>query len=168
MCCRILLCCALLTMGCAGLRTGEEIQAEIRKYDLLLAPDGPGPFPAVHMLHGCGGLGSRDRMWVRRLRGCRYLTLRVNSLTPRGLKQVCGGDSLRPEERVPDVLAAVAFLQSRADVDPMRIALMGWSHGARATGSIIRSSALPRDAFRRPWGAVARPSSTTLLRQRRV
>jgi dienelactone hydrolase len=129
----ILLVCTILLVGCAGFRTGDELQAEIRKHDLFLAPEGAGPFPAVLMLHGCGGLGARDRMWAERLRGWGYVTLRVNSLAPRGLRNVCGGSSLRAEERVPDVLAALVALQGRAPVDPNRIALMGWSHGASAT-----------------------------------
>jgi dienelactone hydrolase len=125
-----------LAVGCAsmtGSRGEDTFQTEIRKSDLTLRPPGLGPFPAVIMLHGCSGLGSRDRMWAERLRGWGYLTLRVNSFKARGLKSVCGGGVLGSDARVPDALAALAHVRSLPDVDPGRIGLMGWSHGAMAT-----------------------------------
>jgi dienelactone hydrolase len=142
-----LLCCLLTVAGCAagrGAGTDEAaLQAEIRASDLFLAPAGPGPFPAVLMLHGCGGLGSRDRMWAERLREWGYLTVRVNSLAARGFKSVCGGGALDPAARVPDALAALAHLRTRPDVEPRRIALMGWSHGAMAT--LVTLGAAPEE-----------------------
>jgi len=127
----------LLAIGCAsttGGRPGGEdaLQAEIRKSDLVLRPAGAGPFPAVIMLHGCSGLGSRDRLWAERLREWGYLTLRVNSFKARGFKSVCGGGIFGPDARVSDALAALAHLRGRPDVGAQWIALMGWSHGAMA------------------------------------
>lgn len=131
-------CACLLAFGCAGpggVPAGGQdgVQAEIRKHDLAVRPTGPGPFPAVIMLHGCSGLGSRDRMWAARFREWGYLSLRVNSFAARGLKSVCGGGILVPDARVPDALAALAHLRGFPDVDPKRIALAGWSHGGTAT-----------------------------------
>lgn len=126
----------LLTVGCASVtRSGgeEALQAAIRQSDLIFRPQAAGPVAAVIMLHGCSGPGSRDRMWAERLRGWGYLTLRVNSFQARRLKSVCGGRVLGPDARVPDALAALAYLRSLPDVDPGRIGLMGWSHGATAT-----------------------------------
>src|SRR5215467_5999129 len=47
----------------------------------LYRPDGPGPFSAVVMLHGCGGLltrggeiGARARFWAEHLREHGYIT----------------------------------------------------------------------------------------------
>ena len=60
-------CLVLAISGCAatGVRAGgDELQTEIRKSDLIVRPDGLGPFPAVIMLHGCSGLGRRDQMWA--------------------------------------------------------------------------------------------------------
>jgi dienelactone hydrolase len=143
----VVLCCLVLaTSGCAptGMRAGgDELQAEIRKSDLIVRPGGPGPFPAVVMLHGCSGLGRRDQVWAERLRGWGYLTLRVNSFAARNFKQVCGGGKLDMAARVPDALAALAFLRTLPEVDPRRVALMGWSHGGGATVSIL--AAAPED-----------------------
>jgi len=108
----------------------ESLQDSVRRHDRLHVPEGTGPFPAVIVLHGCGGPSARDELWAERLRQWGYLVLRVNSFAPRGLKSVCGGGILAPQERVPDVLAALMYLRSRSDVDPSRIAMAGWSHGA--------------------------------------
>lgn len=141
-------CLGLLAAGCASAtgappRGADALQTEIRNSDLILRPQSARPFPAVIMLHGCSGLGSRDRMWAERLRGWGYLTLRVNSFKARGLKSVCGGGILGSDLRVPDALAALASLRSLPDVDPERIALMGWSHGAMAT--LMTLGAAPED-----------------------
>lgn len=126
--------CALAACGLpagptSGLGVDDEFQSSVRRHDVIVRPEGTGPFPAVVLLHGCGGPTGREALWAERLQAWGYLTLRVNSFAPRGLKRVCGGGILREEERVPDVLAALAYLRTRPDVDPRRIAVMGWSHG---------------------------------------
>jgi dienelactone hydrolase len=148
------LCLLLVAFGCAATggnpeRSGDDLQADARKYDLLLRPQGTGPFPALIMLHGCSGLGSRDKMWAERLRTWGYLSLRVNSFAPRNLKRVCGGGILEMAARVPDALAALAFLRTLPDVESQRIALMGWSHGGGATLSTLGAAPEdPSDGFR--------------------
>ena len=64
----------------------------------LYRPDGPGPFPAVVMLHGCGGLMTRSgkiaanaRFWAEYLRDHGYVALLVDSFTARGIDEVCTG-----------------------------------------------------------------------------
>src|SRR5882672_5308507 len=54
----------------------------------LSKPDGPGPFPAVVIVHDCSGLGPRssgapDR-WARELLGEGYVILIPDSFTTRG------------------------------------------------------------------------------------
>jgi len=121
----------------------------MRKGDMIVQPDGTGPFPAVILLHGCGGPTSGEKLWAERLRGWGYLVLRVNSFAARGLKRVCGGGILRPEERVPDALGALAYLRTRPDVDPRRIAVMGWSHGGSATLATLNNAPEePAEGFR--------------------
>jgi hypothetical protein len=61
---------------------------------ILSKPNGNGPFPAVVMLCGCGGLKNKDdaknqEVWAQRLMGWGYITLSVDSLTPRNYDNVC-------------------------------------------------------------------------------
>jgi dienelactone hydrolase len=101
----------------------------------LYQPDGPGPFPAVVMMHGCGGVRSPQHDWGRRLRAWGYVALIVDSFGPRGKTNICN-DFLGVDPRfarMPDAYAAKSFLASRSFVDGRRIALMGWSHGAATT-----------------------------------
>ena len=103
-------------------------------------PSGPGPHPAVVMLHGCGGayakdgrLNARHRMWGEYLASHGYLALMLDSFTSRGVKELCtqrmAERTLRPAERAGDAFAALAWLAKRPDVDARRIGLLGWSHG---------------------------------------
>jgi dienelactone hydrolase len=81
-----------------------------RPYDATLTlPDGTGPFPAVILLHGCGGEGSAQQYWIDRLTGWGYAVLRLDSFTARGLTTVCAPDAQHlatPADRSGDVLSA--------------------------------------------------------------
>jgi dienelactone hydrolase len=109
---------------------------------ILLRPDGPGPFPAVVIMHDCSGLGGRssgapDR-WARELpRG--YVVFIPDSFTTRGYPGgVCtepspGRNSVGPLRRVRDAYAALAFLRTLPYVNEQRVGLMGGSHGGTTT-----------------------------------
>jgi dienelactone hydrolase len=95
-------------------------------------PEGEGPFPAVIVLHGCGGRGASQLIWARRLNGWGYAVLIPDSMTPRGVKRVCEPDRqpfVTPRDRVGDVASAAAWLRTRKEIDPARIAVLGQSHG---------------------------------------
>jgi dienelactone hydrolase len=99
---------------------------------MLPAGKGKGPFPAVIVLHGCGGRGPSQITWARRLNGWGYAALIPDSMTPRGVTSVCAPDRqalVTPRDRVADVGAAVAWLRTRPEIDPNRIAVLGDSHG---------------------------------------
>jgi dienelactone hydrolase len=116
----------------------------------LFRPDGAGPFPAVVLLHGCGGLTNekgallpRHAEWAALLRDRGYVVLLPDSFGPRGVKGICKNNDakIRPtKERARDALGALDFLQSRRDVDPARIGLMGWSNGATTVLATIAAS----------------------------
>ena len=131
----------------------DALQTRIRKSDVVLKPNGAGPFPAAILLHGCSGPSTNLKTWAERLRDWGYLTLRMNSFAARELKTVCGGLILEERERVPDVLAAVAYLRTRKDVVADRLAIMGWSHGAGAT--LMSLSALHKDLKQTVRAAIA-------------
>jgi dienelactone hydrolase len=101
-------------------------------------PEGDGPFPAVILLHGCGGIiPKRDERWIERLSKLGFVTLQVDSFGPRGIGSVCtysGNDAhdiIR--KRVTDAYDAKSYLAGLPFVDRRRIAVMGWSHGALTT-----------------------------------
>jgi dienelactone hydrolase len=60
---------------------------------ILTIPNGKGPFPAVVMLCGSGGLKNKDdarqqKSWAERLMSWGYASLQVDSFGPRGYDNV--------------------------------------------------------------------------------
>src|SRR5690348_5273334 len=104
----------------------------------LIVPAGNGPFPAVLALHGCGGLynksgtlSQRHTDWAARLTANGYVVLFVDSFGSRGAGSQCRTRERVARawrERVSDVLAARAYLQSRPDIRADAIVLLGWSN----------------------------------------
>jgi len=104
----------------------------------LFKPSGPGPFPAVIALHGCGGptvKGALDRRiveWAGILVEHGYMVLAPDSFGSRGLGSQCSNpqrDVRASRERLADASAALRFLTARGDVKPDSINLLGWSNG---------------------------------------
>ena len=101
----------------------------------FIKPDGPGPFPAVVLLHTCGGVGRHMPGWAARLQSIGYASIIVDSFTPRG-GTVCSIPMYFParlDQVTEDAFAALAWLRGRSDIDPDRIGVMGFSYGASAT-----------------------------------
>ncbi|MCA3228383.1 MAG: dienelactone hydrolase family protein [Burkholderiales bacterium] len=123
----------------------------------LPAPGG-GTGPAVLALHGCGGLYNRDGRtldarypeYAARLHAAGVHVLLTDSFTPRGARQICsvkhGDRSITVETRRQDAIAAVRWLQTRSEVDPQRIVLLGWSHGAMTLLTAINAARAPHAA----------------------
>jgi len=118
-------------------RDGPSLRA------VLITPEGPGPFPAIVALHGCGGLWTkagkmraRETSWAKRWTDAGYAALLPDSFTARGETSVCGQIErpILPErERVRDAYDALVWLQAQRFVKPDRVALFGWSHGGMTT-----------------------------------
>jgi poly(3-hydroxybutyrate) depolymerase len=88
----------------------------------LFLPAGPGPFPAMVVLHGCDGVGPHYRTWARQLQVWGYAALLVDSFGPRGVREVCG------EVRRVDPQAAPV---SQAEVRSFLAARLGFGGGTR-------------------------------------
>jgi dienelactone hydrolase len=118
----------------------------------LHRPEGVGPFAAVVLLHGCGGLTSTNHWWADTLRSWGYVALLVDSLGPRGETVVC--DTFRVDPlyaRMPDAYAARSYLAGQPFVAAARIGLIGWSHGGITTLHAVDDvylSRLGHDRFR--------------------
>jgi dienelactone hydrolase len=121
-----------LANGIPMLRPAPKIvQGYIQK------PDGPGPFPAVIVLHGCAGLGSlfdlhsARNFWPDLLISWGYAVLVVDSFALRGVSDTCGRDTRY--YRVQDAFGALLFFSEQSYVDRNRVALFGFSAGGIAT-----------------------------------
>ncbi len=125
----------MLFAACAAMPPPGELSALLRPHDVVHRPAGAGPFPAVVILHGCGGRKDwHGGRWGRWLAARGYLVMEVDSLTPRRLnpRAVCQGFALWGSTRAADVWVSLNHLRQNPDVDPQRLALLGFSHGGWA------------------------------------
>jgi dienelactone hydrolase len=99
----------------------------------LSAPDGPGPHPAVILLHGSSGPTEREIGHAQALNAAGFLTLAPDQWSPRGLGGGAAGRPPTVHETLPDLFGARRFLAARPDVDETRIGVAGFSFGAVAT-----------------------------------
>ena len=113
---------------------------------LMYKPDGNGPFNAVVMLHGAGGIFPYQLEWAEQLRGEGHVVLFVDSYCKR--KHLCDHDSpdndpkrrkavnqwkkITPPQRAADAFGAFEYLVQKNFVKKDKISLMGFSWGATA------------------------------------
>ncbi|MGX6646372.1 dienelactone hydrolase family protein [Maricaulaceae bacterium MS644] len=113
-------------------------RALIEPYVTMLYPPGEGPHPLVILLHGCGGVRRVSHAYAEAAVKAGCAAMIVDSLTPRGidyemaLAQVCTGRVLWGRERAGDLYAALDIARDDPRIDPQRLVLAGWSHGAWA------------------------------------
>src|SRR5262249_40611589 len=144
----------------------------------LAKPEGAGPFPAVVGLHGCAGMHDTTRQRLADdLVGRGYVVLLVDSYATRGIDHACTSTAFATFlTRRPDPYGALLFLARQAFVDPHRVAVVGFSAGARVTLSVAEPNSfepfIPAGslrfraaaAFYPPCkAAVARPEIPTLI-----
>jgi dienelactone hydrolase len=132
---------ATLAAGCGAVAPhavdqggGRELVSQVYR------PPGDGPFPAVVVMHGCGGVAPNAAAWAGRLRAEGYVALVLDSFTSRGLKRICGDATVLPARtRAEDAYTAAASLKRLPYVAGDRIAVMGFSHGGATTLWAARS-----------------------------
>ena len=94
----------------------------------LRLPDGPGPSPAVVLMHGCGGAWRGiDARWGKLLAEWGYVTLAIDRFGTRGITSACTGGL--PPSTLHDAYRALNFLAGQSSVDPSRVAVVGFSQG---------------------------------------
>ena len=139
----------------------------------VMRPAGPGPFPAVVALHGCGGLwgrtsgelNKRHADWGERLVQAGYLVLFPDSFNPRGVTSVCNAANrvVAPPGRAHDAIGAAQWLAAQPFVDKARIGALGWSNGGSTVLHLVaRKNASPAFA-----AAVAFYPGCRVLNERR-
>ena len=148
-----LIACAGFLAGFTAAKAREQVeisQGGVTLRAVLYRPDGPGPFPAVVALHGCGGLANktdpitpRFEEWGGRLKAAGFAVLFPDSFASRGLGSQCGvreRDVRASRERVGDTNAAREWLQRQPWVMRERVSLVGWSNGGTTTLWTVREN----------------------------
>ena len=144
--------------GCAPAQAAEPEMVHFKSLNasespirgLLFRPNGSGPYRTVLMMHGCSGLYRKNgdiqinlAAWIDRFVDWGYLVLAVDGFKPRGFRSMCHRKK-RPlhslDDRPFDAYGGLAWLKKQPFVQKDRIALVGWSNGAMATLSGLRTS----------------------------
>jgi dienelactone hydrolase len=88
-----------------------------------------------------GRFQKRDWDWAKRLQGFGYVVLFPDSLTRRGVQEICTrkdiGGTMPFRERPRDAYGALKWLQSQPFVRKDRVGLLGWSNGGSTVLSAI-------------------------------
>lgn len=155
---RLLLGPIAMMVAASGAAAFEPIEIPAGDLSLraaLLRPAGPGPFPVIVGLHGCGGLGNRRAMveprladWGARLTAAGYAVVFPDSFGSRGVGQQCTTRErqVRPSaERVADVQAVRRWLLDQPWARADRLFLVGWSNGGTTTLWAVRPQRAPKD-----------------------
>lgn len=100
----------------------------------LYLPKGNGPFPAMVLKHGSGGLGGINgdniRKWAATFAGWGIAAFIVDSFGPRGIKETATDQGqLSSWADIADSLAALKVLAADPRIDKSRIGIIGWSRG---------------------------------------
>jgi dienelactone hydrolase len=93
-------------------------------------PGAAAPYPAVVVLHGCGGISSHSAAIADRLGGWGYVALTIDTLGPRGMDGGCYSGTFA--DQAFDAYAALRYLSTLKFVDAQRVALFGQSMGGSA------------------------------------
>jgi dienelactone hydrolase len=121
----------------------------------IYKPQGAGPFPAVVIVHSCGGLRPEMRTWSKAALDRGYVVFVMDSLYPRGLDNGCYPPrSVGTPRGAKDALQAREHLRKFPFVDQDRVALVGFSWGAMV-GLLVSSKAVANQLSSVRFNAVA-------------
>jgi len=139
----------------------------------LSLPNGPGPFPAVVLVHGSGPedqdetIGPnrpfKDLAWGLASRGIAVLRYDKRTLRYGSRLRLDSGSFTVREETVDDARAAVALAAMQPEIDRRRIFVLGHSLGGTLAPRIARGD--PRVAGLVLMGGGARPLAKVLVEQ---
>ncbi len=125
---------------------GKELKQEpgLPLWGHLNKPSGPGPFPALVLMHGCSGVRPTNVRWASQLTGLGYVTLILDSLGPRNVSSVCKDylGIVSPNHRALDAHGALAYLHGLPFVDRARIGVVGWSHGGNSALAAVNDAGI--------------------------
>ncbi len=101
--------------------------------ELRVPTAGTGKLPAVILVHGSGGLQGFHGRWADELNSIGVAVLLLDSFTARGITSTVNDQSqLATLAMMVDAYRALGMLAHDSQIDPNRIAVMGFSKGAVA------------------------------------
>jgi dienelactone hydrolase len=106
------------------------------KSNAIYRPEGQGPFPAVVLVHTCGGLEPHLTDRAKELLKAGFMVLVLDSQGPRGIRSCDQMTYLQVPVVSRDAYAALGHLAQMKDVDPGRIYLVGLSLGSFVAAAI--------------------------------
>ncbi len=125
-----------LLSGFKGEKTYATLYSDIEMEALLLKPEGPGPHPAILLLHGSGGSHQTyDKL---------YFKFHANAFLKKGFavlvytKRGSGNnevdyDNFTFEQLMDDARVALRFVREQKDIDQDKVGLMGLSESGWLT-----------------------------------
>jgi dienelactone hydrolase len=97
---------------------------------LDLPPGASGRVPAMLIVHGSGGIGSREEEYQRELNAIGIATFRTDSFRPRGVTATYDNQrAVSTYSMVADAFNALKLLAAHPRIDSKRIGIMGFSKG---------------------------------------
>ncbi len=114
----------------------------------LFAPQGQGPFAAVLLIHGAGGLTDYVRAAAERLAASGKVVVAIDLYRGRTANTAEQAQQLAHDlsdaDAMHDLGAALTFLRSLPTVRPQAIGVAGWGEGSRYALQLVHDKAPPR------------------------
>jgi dienelactone hydrolase len=163
---------AVLLVGCATADRNTPLTFDATtvgtaedKPQRLFLPTAPGRRPAVLILSKCwASSDTYEEDWALRLASWGYVAMVLDSLRPRGVPTACSfrGDRSRRSNlpavaQAGDVVAAMAYLRNRPDVDPDELMGLGIDRGASVLVQVAQLRVAERVGIK-PFRAVVASS----------
>jgi dienelactone hydrolase len=115
--------------------TQIQVGAPVKLEMSIHAPSGPGPFPALVLLHTCAVLADNPQVRYYAEAGLRagYAVFILDTYTQRGMGEKCDGHPTGPliGLRARDAAEALLHLAQFPVIDMHRVAAIGFSQGSR-------------------------------------
>lgn len=138
---------SLMLAACQSTVSFQNARLDARDQDVhqisgvLMKPEGNGPFPAVVILHACGGVTQHiNAGWLDYLKSIGYVALAVDTFGPRGYGKCPNPLWSASTLFVKDAYGALDYLAKQPFIDANRVAVIGFSIGANH----INNALIPR------------------------